>query len=60
MEVLPNGRVGEVVVEKSSGYEVLNQSALATVKKWRFIPAREGVFFQVYKAVRCAENCLRF
>jgi TonB family protein len=42
VEVLPNGRVGEVIVEKSSGYEVLDQSALATVKKWRFIPARKG------------------
>lgn len=44
VEVLPNGRVGDVKVEKSSGYEVLDQSALTTVKKWRFIPARkEGV-----------------
>ena len=42
VEVLPNGRVGEVEVEKSSGYELLDQSALATVKKWRFIPARKG------------------
>ena len=42
VKVLPNGRVGEVVVEKSSGFEVLDQSALVTVKKWRFIPARKG------------------
>jgi protein TonB len=42
VEVLQNGRVGEVEVEKSSGYEVLDQSALATVKKWRFIPAKKG------------------
>jgi TonB family protein len=42
VEVLSNGRVGEIEVEKSSGYEMLDQSALTTVKKWRFIPARKG------------------
>jgi TonB family protein len=43
VEVLPNGRVRGVEVEKSSGYEELDQSALATVKKWRFIPAKKGM-----------------
>jgi TonB family protein len=42
VEVLPDGRVGEIELKESSGYEVLDQSALATVKKWRFIPARKG------------------
>ena len=42
VEVLPNGRVGQVEVKKSSGYEVLDQSALATLKQWKFIPARKG------------------
>jgi len=42
VEVLSNGRVGEVKVERSSGYEILDQSALATVKKWRFLPAKRG------------------
>ena len=42
VEVLQNGRVGEVQVEKSSGYEILDQSAIDAVKKWRFIPARKG------------------
>jgi TonB family protein len=42
VEVLPDGRVGEIELKDSSGYEVLDQSALATVKKWRFIPARNG------------------
>jgi len=42
VEVLPDGRVGEVELNESSGYEVLDQSALATVKRWRFIPARKG------------------
>lgn len=42
VEVLPNGRVGEIELKESSGYEVLDQSALDTVKKWRFIPAMKG------------------
>ena len=42
VEVLPNGRVGEVEVKESSGYETLDESALITVKKWRFIPATKG------------------
>jgi TonB family protein len=42
VEVLQNGRVGEVQVEKSSGYEILDQSAIAAVKKWRFVPATKG------------------
>jgi TonB family protein len=42
VEVLPSGRVGQVEVKKSSGYEVLDQSALVAVKQWKFIPARKG------------------
>jgi len=41
-EVLTNGRVGEVELKKSSGHEILDRSALAAVKQWKFIPAREG------------------
>jgi TonB family protein len=42
VEVLTNGRVGKVEVEKSSGYEVLDQAALEAMKTWRFIPAKRG------------------
>jgi TonB family protein len=42
VEVLPNGQVGEIEVKKSSGYDVLDRSALNTVRKWKFIPARKG------------------
>jgi protein TonB len=42
VEVLANGRVGRVDVKKSSGYEILDRSALTTVKEWKFIPANEG------------------
>jgi protein TonB len=41
-EVLSNGRVGDVELKKSSGHEILDRSALAAVKQWKFIPAREG------------------
>lgn len=40
VEILPNGRVGEIRVKKSSGHAMLDRSALKTVKKWRFIPAK--------------------
>jgi TonB family protein len=44
VEVLPHGHVGQIEVKRSSGHEILDQSALSTVKKWKFIPARkEGV-----------------
>jgi TonB family protein len=42
VEVLSNGQVGQVEVKKSSGYEALDQSALTTVKQWKFIPAKRG------------------
>ena len=42
VEVLTNGRVGNVEVEKSSSYEVLDQAALEAMKTWRFIPAKRG------------------
>jgi TonB family protein len=42
VEVLANGRVGQIEIKKSSSYEVLDRSALAAVKQWRFIPAKKG------------------
>jgi protein TonB len=38
-EILSDGRVGQLVVKKSSGYLTLDQSALDAVKRWKFIPA---------------------
>jgi protein TonB len=50
-EVQPDGRAGQVRVLESSGNEMLDQSALSTVKQWRFTPARkDGVI--VTQAVR--------
>ena len=42
VEVLVNGRVGQIEIKKSSGYELLDHSALNTVKQWKFIPAKKG------------------
>ena len=42
IEVLTNGRVGQAEVEKSSGYALLDEAALATVERWRFKPAMKG------------------
>jgi periplasmic protein TonB len=44
VRVLPNGQPGDVRVEQSSGNKLLDDSALQTVKNWRFVPAqKEGV-----------------
>ncbi len=42
VEVLPNGRVGQIEVKNSSGYELLDRSALTAVKQWKFVPAKKG------------------
>jgi len=42
VEVLPNGRVGQIEIKNSSGYELLDRSALTAVKQWRFVPAKKG------------------
>ncbi|MGZ8215561.1 MAG: energy transducer TonB [Methylosarcina sp.] len=36
------GTVSQLLVQRSSGYASLDQAALATVKDWRFVPARRG------------------
>jgi TonB family protein len=41
-QVLTSGRIGEVLVKIPSGSSILDQSALAAVKSWRFLPARRN------------------
>jgi periplasmic protein TonB len=41
-EILPNGRVGNAKIRKSSGYAILDQSAIEAVKPWKFEPAKKG------------------
>lgn len=38
-EVLPNGKIGEVLIVISSGYEILDRAARDAIKTWRFRPA---------------------
>lgn len=38
----PGGNAQRVELERSSGYPRLDQAALDTVKRWRFVPARQG------------------
>jgi protein TonB len=40
--VTAEGRTGEVAVQRSSMHEVLDEAALESVKKWRFVPAKRG------------------
>jgi len=42
IRVLPNGRAGSVEVTKSSGRRQLDEAAIATVKGWKFVPAKRG------------------
>ena len=41
-EVLENGRVGAVQIERTAGHPDLDQAAAEAIKKWRFEPARRG------------------
>ena len=41
-EILADGRVGKALVSKSSGYAILDQSAVKAVKKWKFEPAKKA------------------
>ena len=41
-EVLPSGRCGQARVMTSSGYRVLDESALQAIRRWQFKPATRG------------------
>lgn len=42
VEILTDGRVGHVSVSKSSGYAILDQTAMNAVKAWKFEPAKKS------------------
>jgi len=42
VEVLANGICGQISIQKSSGYAMLDNAALDTVKTWRFLPASQS------------------
>lgn len=52
LEILPDGRVGEVRLEQSSGFAKLDQSAMREARRWRFVPGlRDGVPVTLWKQV---------
>jgi protein TonB len=52
IQVLENGRVGEVRIERSSGEPKLDESAAREARRWRFIPGtRDGVPVTLWKQV---------
>lgn len=42
VHVLASGKPGEVQLQKSSGRDQLDDAALAAVKRWSFVPAKQG------------------
>lgn len=42
VEVLASGRPGQIQIQKSSGRDALDAAALAAVKRWSFVPAKQG------------------
>ena len=52
LEILPNGRVGQVRLEQSSGFGKLDQAAMREAGKWRFVPGtRDGIPVTLWKQV---------
>ncbi len=41
-QVLPDGSVGDIFVDKSSGYSVLDEAAMEGIKDWTFYPATKN------------------
>lgn len=41
IKILKDSSIGKISLEGSSGYEILDNAALAAVRQWRFIPARD-------------------
>ncbi|HVK62387.1 MAG TPA: energy transducer TonB, partial [Bdellovibrionales bacterium] len=59
-----DGSVGQVVLEKSSGSPLMDQSALSTYKNWRYYPGQEGpvrhrIAFQLTGEAQEARSKLR-
>jgi periplasmic protein TonB len=52
IEILPNGRVGLVRIDQSSGFVRLDDSAVREAKKWRMKPGmQDGVAIAMWKRV---------
>lgn len=44
LHIDPTGRVESAIIQESSGYAVLDTSAMQAVEKWVFAPAKNGEF----------------
>lgn len=42
VHVLATGKPGEVQIQKSSGRAQLDDAAVAAVKRWSFVPSKQG------------------
>lgn len=42
VQVSPQGKPLQVILQESSGYERLDRAALEVVERWQFVPARRG------------------
>jgi len=51
VEVLPNGKVGQLAVRRGSGYPAFDQSALKAARYWKFRPAKNMLGQSVAKTV---------
>ena len=40
--VTADGHAQQVIIQRSSGHDMLDESALEAVKEWRFVPAKRG------------------
>lgn len=50
--ILPDGRVGDIKLDQSSGHPKLDESAMREAKKWRFVPgSRDGAAAAMWKQV---------
>ena len=52
IEILPNGRVGQVRLDQSSGFVRLDESAMREARRWRMKPGmQDGVATSMWKRV---------
>ena len=52
IQVLPNGRVGDVRLVQSSGFPQLDESAMREARRWRIVPGtRDGVATAMWKQI---------
>lgn len=52
VQVLENGRVGDVRVEQSSGYARLDEAAVREARRWKFVPGtHDGVPMTMWKQI---------